>query len=105
MGQPLIVVALFCNFLCHFFLFACLLLLVHFSLQISVTILPIVFNNTICSDSVLLELAVTASVSLSAAYTTVSSGGIIGEVRYLCLKNSVLTILSDLVCLMHTLND
>ena len=51
------------------------------------------FNNSICSDLVLLELAVTESICPLADSTTVSSGVTIGEVRYLCLKNSASKII------------
>ena len=61
------------------------------------------FNNYIFSYSVVLELVVDAYVSLLTDSKTVYYGVTIGELRYLCLKNSELEILSDLVCLLYTL--
>ena len=45
----------------------------------------------------------TVSVDPLVDSTTVSSGVTIGEVRYLCLKNSMSEMLSALVCLLYTL--
>ena len=47
-----------------------------------------------------LQLSYNADVSCWAAATTVSSGVMVGEVRYLCLKYSVSAICDVLVCLL-----
>ena len=97
--QPPLVVAIYCKCWYYYFSVAFLPLLVCFLYNFLKTFANC-FNDSISSHSVLLDLVVIAFVSLLEASMTVSYGVTIGEVSYLCLENSVSTIISDPVCLL-----